>query len=71
MIIGMDSNKYFGHSMYNQYECIWNEIWKHQNHPATYNLKCNAKCNETNRIREMQVKCESEIVETYIRQVKG
>ena len=38
---------------------------------STYKLKCNAKCNETNRIKEMQVKCESEIVETYIRQVKG
>ena len=62
----MDSIKYIGHSIYNH-----DSNYTNQDHPATYKLKCNAKCNETNRIKEMQVKCESEIVETYIRQVKG
>ena len=69
----MDSIKYIGHSIYNHdsnYKTKF-EGNKNQDHPATYKLKCNAKCNETNRIKEMQVKCESEIVETYIRQVKG
>ena len=62
----MDSIKYFGHSMYDPLFKLYT-----LNRLVIYKLKYNAKCNETNRIKEMQVKCESEIVETYIRQVKG
>ena len=65
----MDSIKYFGHEMYNHDSKYTPQF--SINHLVTYKLKYNAKCNETNRIKEMQVKCESEIVETYIRQVKG